>query len=114
MAEGETGDVAEKKPVDLRFSKVEQSGVRIDRDLSGQGHLARGSFTNMSNMRFSVRAQSRTELDPELQALRGVEVVQAVVPVAPVLPVVGVPVVEPTSGAAVNNGVFAAIKRLFS
>jgi len=61
---------AEQKPVDLRFTKTEQSGVRIDRDLSGQGHLARGSHTNMSSMRFSVRAQPRQELDPELQALR--------------------------------------------
>ena len=113
MTEDATDDGAEKKPVDLRFSQVEQSGVRIDRDLSGQGHLARGSFTNMSNMRFSVRAQPRTELDPELQALRVVEDVQVVEPVTPV-PVVAAPVVEVTNDAIVNNGVFAAIKRLFS
>ena len=113
MTEDATDDGAEKKPVDLRFSKVEQSGVRIDRDLSGQGHLARGSFTNMSNMRFSVRAQARTELDPELQALRVVEDAQVVVPVTSV-PVVAAPVVEVTHEAAVNNGVFASIKRLFS
>jgi len=115
MAEDETDDGAEKKPIDLRFSKVEQSGVRIDRDLSGQGHLARGSFTNMSNMRFSVRAQPRTELDPELQALRPVEAAQPVTPVTPVAPVVAPQIVdtEPVDTVA-HNGVFAAIKRLFS
>jgi len=58
-----------RKP-DLRFTKQGDRGVSVDRDLSGSGHLARGDRTNMSNLRFSLRAQSRAELDPELLALR--------------------------------------------
>jgi hypothetical protein len=113
----ETGD-ADKKPADLRFTKVEQSGVRLERDMSGQGHLARGSRTNMSNMRFSVRAQPRAELDPELQALRPTE---PVVPAQEVetTPVSDVEKIEPPSStpekdAGHGGGMFGAIRRLFS
>ncbi|MEO7521366.1 MAG: hypothetical protein ABIW79_06070 [Gemmatimonas sp.] len=106
----EPGSDAEQKPVDLRFTKVEQSGVRLDRDLSGQGHLARGSRTNMSNMRFSVRAQPRDELDPELQALRPAE--------PPTPPPPPRPAPQPRNDEAPkeeqpSGGMFAAIKRLF-
>jgi len=59
------------KNKDLRFTDREDRGVSITRDMSGQGHLARGSHTNMSNIRFSTRARSRDFLDPELAALHG-------------------------------------------
>lgn len=54
---------------DLRFTKQEDRSVHIDRDMSGQGHLARGSHTRMSNIRFSMQAKPRDYLDPELAAL---------------------------------------------
>ena len=111
----EAGD-AEKKPPDLRFTKIEQGGVSVDRDMSGQGHLARGSRTNMSNMRFSVRAQPRSELDPELQALRPAEPVtqrpRAEESAAPVPEAAPPPATE--SAPAANGGMLAAIKRLFT
>ena len=123
-----SGAGPEQKP-DLRFTSIEQGGVRVDRDLSGSGHLSRGSRTNMSNMRFSVRAQPRDELDPELQALRPKE--PAVAPpraAAPDPPAASVPppaaaapaaaptpAPEPSAPVADGGGGFiAAIKRLFS
>ena len=117
---------AEQKPVDLRFTKVEHRGVRVERDMSGQGHLARGSRTNMSNMRFSMRTQPREELDPELQALRPAE---AMKPAAFALPTAlptalpdaiptAVPTAVPPAGppglSESRGGMFAAIKRMFS
>jgi len=72
--------------------------VRIERDLSGSGHLARGSHTNMSRINFSVRSRSRDYLDPELQALR--PVVGAAPPdVAPPDTAAVVPVVDPSPAA---------------
>ena len=102
----------EKKPVDLRFTSVNQSGVSINRDMSGQGHLARGSRTNMSNMRFSIQAKPRAEPDPELQALRD----QA--PAAPAQPPAAAPAAAGPAASAPddapqNGGVLDAIKRLF-
>jgi hypothetical protein len=106
---------AEKKPPDLRFSKIEQGGVTVNRDLSGQGHLARGSHTNMSNMRFSVRAQPRSELDPELQALRPVEA-EAHRPRAEEQSVTPdeVPPQAIDSEPVPDGGILASIKRLFT
>jgi hypothetical protein len=59
----------EKKKRDLRFTSRVDQGISVDRDMSGKGHLARGSHTNMSNLRFNVQAKSRDYLDPELAAL---------------------------------------------
>lgn len=118
-----------KKPVDLRFTSVDQSGVSINRDMSQQGHLARGSKTNMSNMRFSVKAQPRDYLDPELQALRPADsaplaeprVKKEYQPPAPAAAAsAGAPDPtpgagrEPVADAASSGGLFGAIKRLFS
>ena len=61
---GETEDGA--KP-DLRFSSIEEKGVRIDRNLDGSGHLARGDKTKMSVLNFSSRHQVRTERDPDFE-----------------------------------------------
>ena len=52
---------------DLRFSSVEEKGVRIDRNLDGSGHLARGDKTKMSMLNFSSRHQARTERDPDFE-----------------------------------------------
>lgn len=104
-------------PADLRYTKAEQRGVRIERDLSGSGHLARGSHTKMSSMKFSVRAQPRTERDPELQALRPADPMPAPTPTpAPAPPpewAVDPNPAPPTTSAA-DGGFVAAIKRLFS
>ena len=50
---------------DLRYSSHEDRNVRVDRQLDGSGHLARGDVTRMSVLNFSSRHQSRTERDPE-------------------------------------------------
>lgn len=113
----------EKDPRDLRFTSAEQGGVRVERDMSGQGHLSRGSRTNMSNMRFSVKAQPRQELDPELQALRPVASPTTSAPpsapapaaVAAAAPEPGPePAPPPTPPADPGEGIIAAFRRLFS
>ena len=50
----------EEKP-DLRHTEHEQRDVRVTRDLSGGGHLARGDRTNMSRLNFSARARPRDD-----------------------------------------------------
>ena len=54
---------------DLRFSKHEDLGVEVTRDLSGSGWLARGDNTRMSKLSFRMGAVPRTDKDPELAAL---------------------------------------------
>ncbi len=62
-------DPNEQKKPDLRFTRRNDQGVSIERDMSGTGHLARGSLTNMSKIKMSVQAKPRDYLDPELAAL---------------------------------------------
>jgi len=50
---------------DLRYSEHERDNIRVDRQLDGSGHLARGDKTRMSVLNFSARAQPRTERDPD-------------------------------------------------
>jgi hypothetical protein len=115
MAEPDAGAPDEPgKPRDLRFSEAEQRGVRVNRDLSGSGHLARGDRTHMSNLRFSVRAQPRTELDPELQALRPSPAPERDANVADPAPPPAVTSEAPAPGSDQDGGFFSAIKRLFS
>ena len=54
---------------DLRFSKREDLGVEITRDLSGSGWLARGDNTRMSKLSFRMGGVPREQKDPELAAL---------------------------------------------
>ena len=54
---------------DLRYSKHEDLGVEIKRDLSGSGWLARGDHTRMSKLSFRMGAVPRDYKDPELAAL---------------------------------------------
>jgi len=58
------------KKKDIRISSRRDMGVEVTRDLTASGRLARGDSSNMSRLSFSSRGRSRTELDPELQALR--------------------------------------------
>jgi len=55
-----------RKP-DLRYTKQERDNVRVDRQMDGSGHLARGDKTRMSILNFSSRHQPRTERDPEFE-----------------------------------------------
>lgn len=50
---------------DLRYTSHEDRNVRVDRELDGSGHLARGDVTKMSVLNFSSRHQARTERDPD-------------------------------------------------
>lgn len=45
------------RAADLRFTEHERNQVRVERDLSGGGHLARGDRTKMSRLNFSARAR---------------------------------------------------------
>ena len=62
------GEEAKRK--DIRISSHRDMGVEVTRDLTASGRLARGDSSNMSRLSFSSRGRGRTELDPELQALR--------------------------------------------
>ncbi|MDX2058521.1 MAG: hypothetical protein SFV24_12020 [Gemmatimonadales bacterium] len=50
---------------DLRYTAHEDRNVRVERQLDGSGHLARGDVTKMSVLNFSSRHQTRTERDPD-------------------------------------------------
>jgi len=52
---------------DLRYSEAERGNVRVNRQLDGSGHLARGDKTRMSVLSFSARAKPREERDPEFE-----------------------------------------------
>jgi len=52
---------------DLRYSESERGNVRVNRQLDGSGHLARGDKTRMSVLSFSARAKPREERDPEFE-----------------------------------------------
>ena len=55
-----TGDGPDE-PRDLRHTEHERADVRVTRDLSGEGHLARGDRTRMSRLNFTARARPRAE-----------------------------------------------------
>jgi len=68
--EGRADDVGGVNPDgspkrDLRYSSHEDRSVRVDRELDGNGRLARGDRTKMSVLNFSSRHPVRTERDPE-------------------------------------------------
>lgn len=52
---------------DLRYTESERGNVRVNRQLDGSGHLARGDKTRMSVLSFSARAKPREERDPEFE-----------------------------------------------
>jgi hypothetical protein len=55
-----SADGPEESP-DLRHTEHEQRDVRVRRDLSAEGHLARGDHTRMSRLKFSARALPRDD-----------------------------------------------------
>ena len=96
---------------DLRFSSIEDKGVRVDRSLDGSGHLARGDKTKMSVLNFSSRHQARTERDPDFEfrpaPAKPAESTDLSVP-EPVAPAPAPPEPAPVAGSIVDK-----IKGLF-
>ncbi len=56
---------------DLRFSEHEGRQVKVSRDLSGGGHLARGDHTRMSRLNFSARARPADPGERDVSAFGG-------------------------------------------
>lgn len=81
---------------DLRYTAHEDRNVRVERQLDGSGHLARGDVTKMSVLNFSSRHQSRTERDPDFTFRPAPEPKPAPPPVAAATP----PAAEPAPAAA--------------
>ncbi|MGE0555463.1 MAG: hypothetical protein AB7R55_18685 [Gemmatimonadales bacterium] len=65
--EGPDPDADGSPKRDLRYSESERGNVRVNRQLDGSGHLARGDKTRMSVLSFSARAKPREERDPEFE-----------------------------------------------
>lgn len=106
--------MAEEKDAtpDLRHTEqAERHGVRIERDLSGGGHLARGDRTNMSRLSFSARARPADpgERDPAFTARPAegsvAEPAESAEPAEPVTRV--------KTGASDDPGLGARIARFF-
>jgi hypothetical protein len=53
----------DESPPDLRFTSHERNNVQVNRNLSTDGHLARGDKTRMSKLSFTVRARPRDDGD---------------------------------------------------
>jgi hypothetical protein len=98
---------------DLRYSKEERQNVRVERQLDGSGHLARGDKTRMSVLNFSARAQPRTERDPDF-AFRPAPPARQLDGDAPASPVppAAEPVVEPEAAKPVQGSVIGKIKKI--
>ena len=56
-AAGEPPDEAPPEGADLRYTEHARDTVRVSRDLSAEGHLARGDRTRMSRLNFTARAR---------------------------------------------------------
>jgi hypothetical protein len=109
---------------DLRYTEqAERHGVRVERDVSGGGHLARGDRTNMSRLSFSARARPADpgERDPAFTA-RPAEgsAAETAEPAEPVTPAeagasrrAAEPVTPAEAGASNDPGLGARIARFF-
>ena len=60
----------DEKP-DLRFSEHQGRDVKVSRELSSEGHLARGDHTRMSRLNFSARARPADPGERDLAAFGG-------------------------------------------
>lgn len=77
---------------DLRFSKHEDLGVEVKRDLSGSGWLARGDNTRMSKLSFRMGPPPQTSRpDPDVETPRAS---RAATPPSPPAPEPSPPPVE--------------------
>lgn len=62
--DGPDETAAAGRPHDVRVGSHRDTGVRIDRDLTGGGRLARGSTTRYSTLRFSSGPPAGTSAAP--------------------------------------------------
>ena len=60
----------DEKP-DLRFSAHQGRDVKVSRELSSEGHLARGDHTRMSRLNFSARARPADPGERDVSAFGG-------------------------------------------
>jgi hypothetical protein len=83
-------DGDEPKPPDLRFTSHERNNVSVNRNLSEDGHLARGDKTRMSKVSFTARALPRDEAerDPVFVERDSASAAPIAAPTAPATPVV--------------------------
>ena len=70
MSDGDDGGEP-GTPADLRFTRQEGKQVRVERDLSGGGHLARGDHTRMSRLNFTARARPANPGERDVAAFDG-------------------------------------------
>ncbi len=102
-------DAPDDPPPDLRFTEHARRDVKVERDLSAPGHLARGDHTNMSRLKFTARARPANpgERDPEFVAREAAS--EGSEP--PVTPAAPEPELPPVAEAA--PGLLARLGRLF-
>lgn len=99
-----------RKP-DLRYTDHEHGTVRVDRQLDGSGHLARGDRTRMSVLNFSARAQARTERDPDF-AFRPAPAAERPAPAEATPPAEQVPGMSPAATEVPEGSLLGKIKRI--
>ena len=70
MSADEAPTGPDEKP-DLRFSEHQGRDVKVSRELSSEGHLARGDHTRMSRLNFSARARPADPGERDVSAFGG-------------------------------------------
>ncbi len=96
---------------DLRYTAHEDRNVRVERQLDGSGHLARGDATKMSVLNFSSRHQARTERDPDFAFRPAPERKEPPAAVPPPVAAVAAPAAPPAGEE--HPSVVAKIKHFF-
>lgn len=105
------------KASDLRFSEHEGRDVRVSRDLSSDGHLARGDHTRMSRLKFTARARPADPGERDDAAFGGRVTPEHAPPAAPP-PAAGpaaasAPPEPPGDGSPPDAGLLQKMGRLF-
>ncbi len=117
MSTGEPPAGPDEKP-DLRFSEHQGRDVKVSRDLSSEGHLARGDHTRMSRLNFSARARPADPGERDLSAFGGRRSAEtdsaADAPAAGEAALDPVPVEPPAAESPPDAGLLQKMGRLFS
>jgi hypothetical protein len=93
-------DGGNEPPPDLRFTKHERNNVSVNRNLSEDGHLARGDKTRMSKVSFTARARPRDEAERDPVFVERDAASAAPPPPAPVPVATPAPVATPVAATA--------------
>jgi len=98
---------------DLRVASHQDGEVQIDRNLKGEGRLARGDRTHFSQLKFRLQAQARTERDPVFEG-RDAPPAAPTPPPAPPTPTTAAspPPQAPEAPAAEGSAVARLFRRL--